>query len=366
MLRPAKPPKAQPENPAKLRVVTRADDGFPAQLEYFPRARYMGNKTRLLGWIHSVLRGLEFESAADVFCGSTSVSYLLKAMGKRVHSADFLNFPSVLAGAFVANSDVQISEENLQILLRPDRNAKGFVQETFAGIFYTPDDLAFLDLVSWNIRKLPTEKHRNLARAALVRSCLKRQPRGVFTISDPGKYQDGRRDLSLSIRDHFIEQLVVCNAAIFDNGTECKATREDVFNSTAEVDLVYMDPPYVPRSDDNCYIKRYHFLEGISCYWENCEILQSSKVRKIKKPFTPFSYRKTAEEAFDGMFKRFARSKLVLSYSSNGYPDLERLVELMGRYKHSVEVYSQAHTYTFGNHAKVERNEVEEYLIVGA
>jgi hypothetical protein len=38
----------------------------------------------------------------------------------------------------------------------------------------------------------------------------------------------------------------------------------------------------------------------------------------------------------------------------------------MGRYKHSVEVHSQAHTYTFGNHAKVERNEVEEYLIVGA
>ena len=35
-----------------------------------------------------------------------------------------------------------------------------------------------------------------------------------------------------------------------------------------DVDLVYLDPPYVPRADDNCYIKRYHFLEGLSTYWQ--------------------------------------------------------------------------------------------------
>ena len=29
-------------------------------------------------------------------------------------------------------------------------------------------------------------------------------------------------------------------------------------------DLVYLDPPYAPPSDDNDYIKRYHFLEGLS------------------------------------------------------------------------------------------------------
>ena len=342
------------------------NDAYPEQMAYLPKARYMGNKRRLLPWIHSVLRTLEFSSASDVFCGTASVSYLLKAMGKKVFSADFLNFPTILASAFVANSEVLISEEDIELLLRPDRTAKRFIQTNFKGIFYQEEDLAFLDSVSWNIQKLSTDHHRAVAKAALIRSCLKRQPRGVFTVAgDPEHYKDGRRDVSLSIREHFLEQLVVCNASVFSNGQTCVAKREDVFRSTDQSDLVYMDPPYVPRSDDNCYIKRYHFLEGISCYWEGCELVESSRVKKIKKPFTPFSYRKTALEAFDGMFKRFAKSKLVLSYSSNGYPDLEQLVELMERYKNSIQVFSKPHQYHFGNHNSAKRNEVEEYLIVG-
>jgi DNA adenine methylase/adenine-specific DNA-methyltransferase len=42
------------------------------------------------------------------------------------------------------------------------------------------------------------------------------------------------------------------------------------------VDLVYLDPPYVPRSDDNCYMKRYHFLEGLSCYWKGLRIMENT------------------------------------------------------------------------------------------
>lgn len=126
-----------------------------------------------------------------------------------------------------------------------------------------------------------------------------------------------------------------------------------------------MDPPYVPMSDDNCYMKRYHFLEGLACYWEGKEILMHSKVRKIAKPFTPFSYRKTAVEAFDRLFRKFADSILVLSYSSNGYPDMETLKKLMRRYKRSVTVVEKEHRYHFGTHATVQRNIVKEYLIIG-
>ncbi len=49
----------------------------------FPRFRYMGSKFRLLPWIHDTFRGLDFETATDVFSGSGVVAYLLKAMGKQ-------------------------------------------------------------------------------------------------------------------------------------------------------------------------------------------------------------------------------------------------------------------------------------------
>jgi DNA adenine methylase/adenine-specific DNA-methyltransferase len=183
---------------------------------------------------------------------------------------------------------------------------------------------------------------------------------------DPEHYKDGRRDLKLSLREHFVEQVDVYNQAVFDNGRKNRAVHGDVFDlDAAGYDLVYVDPPYVPRADDNCYVKRYHFLEGLSCYWEDLEILEDSKVKKIRKRYTPFSYRKSALNAFDRLFGRFAQSIIVLSYSSNGYPDLQTLVALMGKHKTRVEVHQKKHRYHFGTHEAAARNEVVEYLIVG-
>ena len=333
----------------------------------YPELRYMGSKHRLLPWIHAVLRALPFETAADPFVGSGCVAYLLKAMGKRVIASDFLNFPAVLAAATIANSEHRLDGPAVKRLLAPSSDGPRFIEETFTGIFYMPDALQFLDRVSANIEKLPNPHQQALARAALIRSCLKKQPRGVFTVSgDLSHYDDGRRDLRLSIGEHFIEQVEAFNRVVFDNGRLHTVKRADVFGLKPEgIDLVYLDPPYVPRSDDNCYMKRYHFLEGLSCYWKGVRIMAQTRVKKIEKPFTPFSYRKTALDAFDRLFRQYRDSIIVLSYSSNGYPDRDELENLLRRYKATVTAYEKPHRYHFGTHESVERAAVHEYLIVG-
>ena len=342
------------------------DTDFPEVVRSYPMMRYMGSKYRLLPWIHSVLVDLKFDRALDAFSGSGCVGYLLKAMGKEVTSTDFLNFPTVIARAMIENPGVRLGEEELAQVLSSTPDAPDFIERTFTDIFSTSEDLRFLDQASWNIRSLPDEYMRSIATAALIRSCAKRQPRGVFTVAgDPEKYKDGRRDLALSIREHFVEHVAAYNDAVFDNGRQNSAVRSDVFSIDADVDLVYLDPPYVPRSDDNCYMKRYHFLEGLSCYWEGVEIMEESRVRKIEKPYTPFSYRRSAIDAFDRMFARFAGSTIVLSYSSNGYPDLDTLTDLLRRYKPDVKVHERDHRYHFGTHSNANRNIVTEYLIVG-
>jgi adenine-specific DNA-methyltransferase len=340
---------------------------LPERVDKFPELRYMGSKRRLLPWIHGVLRTIDFDTAADPFVGSGCVSYLLKAMGKRVIASDFLNFPSVLAKASIENSKHLLDGAAIGLLMRRRRNGPHFIEKTFEGIFYTRDDLRFLDRVSGNMEELGNAYQQALARAALIRSCLKKQPRGVFTVSgDLSRYDDGRRDLKLSIEEHFLEQIEVFNGIVFDNGRRNLANRADIFTLKHEaVDLVYLDPPYVPRSDDNCYVKRYHFLEGLSCYWKGLNIMEDTKVKKIEKPYTPFSYRKSAVQAFDRMFKLYRDSIIVLSYSSNGFPDREILEDLLRRYKSSVTAYEKSHRYHFGTHEGVERAEVHEYLIVG-
>lgn len=344
----------------------------------YPQLRFMGNKYRLLPWIKEELSALDFHSVLDAFSGSASVSYLFKTMGKQVYSNDFLNFPSVISRAVIENSSIIVSPDEISNLsdypssLKSDKElgkCDDFIKRTYEGIFYNPEDLEFLDVISYQISHLICPYKKALSMAALIRSCVKKQPRGVFTISgDLSRYDDGRRDLKLSLREHFLEQIELYNKSVFDNGQQNNSYSGSVFDFDIQnfpVDLVYMDPPYVPRSDDNCYVKRYHFLEGLSKYWKDEEIMYNTKVRKIPKKYTPFSYRADALDAFEGMFRKFQDSILVLSYSSNGYPDLDVLLTLMEKYKSKVEVKSRDHRYHFGTHDKVRRSKVQEYLIIG-
>lgn len=335
----------------------------------YPLLRYMGSKYKLVPWIHETLSSMAFDTVFDAFSGSGVVSYLLKSMNKKVYSNDFLNFSSIISKAVIENKSDLLDEEDLLRLLDMNVDSDNFIERTYNKIFFSNDDLKFLDKISHNILTLTSPYKRALAYTALFRSCLKKQPRGVFTISgNLDKYNDGRRDLQLSIRQHFLEQVNIYNDTIFDNGRENVVFNLDVFDfnqKTFHPDLVYMDPPYVPASDDNCYIKRYHFLEGLSKYWNGEEIMENTKVKKIRKKFTPFSYRRTAIEAFDQMFEKFTESTLVLSYSSNAFPDLETLVSIMKNHKGSVEVKTKPYKYHFGNHSTVTRSKVNEFLIIG-
>jgi adenine-specific DNA-methyltransferase len=340
---------------------------LPGWVRDYPQLRFMGSKHRLLPWLHEILGQVEFDTALDAFSGSGCVAYLFKSMGKAVTTNDFLHFASLLSKSLVENSGEILRPQDVERLLAEPERHESFIEETFTGIFFTPEDLRFLDQIWANLRKSRNPYRKAICLSALVRSCVKRQPRGVFTVAgDPEHYKDGRRDLKLSLRDHFIEQVEVFNRSVFDNGRRNRALHGDVFEIEPDgFDLVYMDPPYVPRSDDNCYVKRYHFLEGLSCYWEGVTLLENTRVKKIKKPYTPFSYRKDSLTAFDRLFSRFRRSILALSYSSNGYPDLEVLVRLMRKYKGSVTVFEKEHRYHFGTHSAVNRSVVDEYLILG-
>lgn len=344
---------------------------LPDGVKAYPQLRYMGSKYRLLDWIHETLCGLHFDTALDAFSGSGCVAYLLKRMGKQVTTNDFLLFPHLIGTATIANQRQRLTPADIESLLRPNRRRKQFIERNFQGVFFDVEGLRFLDLLWANLDELNHPQKRALALTAAFRACVKKQPRGVFTVTgDLQRYDDGRRDLRLSLRDLFLESTQAFNAVVFDNTRRNASLRGDVLQvPPAGFDLVYMDPPYVPRADDNCYIKRYHFLEGLASYWTEpgTEILAATTSHKIAKRHTPFSYRRTAVEAFRAMFGHFASSTLVLSYSSNGYPDLPTLVDLMREVKSRVTVHQRPHRYHFGTHDKVAeaRASVQEYLIVG-
>ena len=106
---------------------------------------------------------------------------------------------------------------------------------------------------------------RALAVGALCLAAAWKQPRGVFTVTTP-RYDDGRRQLRMSLRELFLEAVTAFNRAVFA-GPPCQAVQGDVFAIDPEpYALAYLDPPYAPPRDDADYIKRYHFLEGLATY----------------------------------------------------------------------------------------------------
>jgi len=240
------------------------DQHIERKVDSFPYLRYMGSKHKLSPWIYDIIKNLDFNSALDGFSGSGVISYLLKSMDKTVYSNDFLHFSYIISKGIIENSEETLSPADVEMLISKYGTPEKFISTTFKDMFYSKPELEFLDQISHNIQLLDSEKKRALAYTSLFRACLKKQPRGVFTVSgNLEKYNDGRRDLQLNLEQHFKEQVKIYNKIIFNNDAVNISFNQNIFNfdqNTYKPDLVYLDPPYVPNSDDNCYVKRYHFL----------------------------------------------------------------------------------------------------------
>ncbi len=333
----------------------------------YPPLRIMGSKHRLLPWLAEAFADAGGTRALDAFSGSGCVAYLLKTRGYAVHANDALAFACDLTRALVENESATLDAADVAHLLAPAGARRGdFIERTFTDIFFTPAELRLLDDAWANHRDLEPDRQA-LARAALTRACLKRQPRGVFTVAGADRYDDGRRDLRTPLAEHVRASVELMNGLVFASGRRHCVTRGDALAvDPGDADVVYLDPPYVPRADDNCYVKRYHFVEGLATYWQEGEILATSRVRKLRKQPSAFGSRRTAEAAFATLFRRLAGRTVVLSYSSNGWPDLPRLVAALGDVFAEVEVRERPHRYSFGTHGGVAaaRAAVTEYILL--
>ncbi|WP_196780917.1 DNA adenine methylase [Nocardioides sambongensis] len=331
----------------------------------YPRIRYMGSKYRLLPHLAEVFAEVGGSTALDAFSGSGVVSYLLKRQGFAVTANDMLEFPGTLAAATVVNQSTLLTADDVARITGPAVDDRDFIRRTFDGVFFSAEDRAFLDSAWSHIATMDGDE-RALAISALVLSAARKQPRGVFTISgDLSHYDDGRRDLRLSMREHFVEHVADYNAAVFAGAPATVTRQEASVLRPAPYDVVYLDPPYAPPTDDNCYVKRFHFLEGLSRYWEGDALMLHTNTKKLPKPHTGYSHRRTIVDAFRDTFARFHDAgAIVLSYGSNALPDKETLLALLREVKDDVEVRAIPHTYHYGTHRAAARRVVDEYIFI--
>jgi len=333
------------------------------QYKNFPSSRYMGSKNKIIKDLHDVFKKHSFNSALDLFSGSSSVSYLLKAMGKKVISNDYMSFASNISNAIISNNKTKLKKKDLDLLTKKPKKYDKFVQSKFNGIFFSKEDNDFIDIIRHNAQKL-TKIKKTLALAAITKACQKKQPRGLFTFKG-FRYDDGRLDLRKNIRDQFFDAVNVFNRSVFDNKQKNISLNKNFIDVNNNADLIYIDPPYFSKLSDNGYVRRYHFLEGIVKSWKGVEIQEKSVVKKFKNYPSMFDTESGSKSAIKFLIKKYSKKIIVFSYSSNSLPNINFFKEIGKKNKMKTFVKKINYTYSFGTQKKNNsmKNKVEEFII---
>lgn len=311
---------------------------------------------------------MKFENVLDAFSGTSSVAYLLKSMNKSVETNDYLRFNFYIAKALIENEHVTLGESEIKEIIQFNADKSNFIEREFADLYFSRRDCRWLDSTIVNIDFLSNPYKKALALTALCRACIKKRPRGIFTYTGM-RYDDGRRDLQLDLAEHFIEAAHMLNKNVIATGKKCRAHNEDIMKlKKTSFDLVYMDPPYFSLKSDNEYSRRYHFLEGLVSYWSHVAINQNTKTKKFDRLESKFTHRSTIIRAFEELFDRYKKSQIVLSYSSNCFPDPQVLKQLMKNSGRAVELIEIDYVYSIGTHGHKKNNQsnrVKEYVFLG-
>jgi len=337
------------------------------QVARFPSTRFMGSKEQLLLPLWRAIGPFSPQSVLDLCSGSGVVSYMLKAQGCHVIANDYMCMATTIAEATIANSSERLSDMEIEAVADATDPSDDFVLRTYGEIYFKKSDSEFLDSARVAVARL-SDRKKYIARAALIRACIKRRPRGIFTYTGH-RYDDGRKDLRLSLREHFVHAAIQINGAVFDNGRPCSVMSVDMSHGLpeVEVDVVYLDPPYFSPLSDNEYVRRYHFTEALARDWDGLDIQHDTKTKKIRNYPSPFRSEIGCVKALGEVLDRYRKSAIVISYSSNSLPTTDAIMALMRHHGRKPRLTEVDHRYSFGNQTSARapvKNKVRELIFV--
>lgn len=316
----------------------------------FPSTRYQGSKQKFVDWIWNCIKDIPFQTALDAFGGTGCVAFRLKQAGKSVIYNDILPFNQIIGKALIENNDTILAEHEVESLLKEWKDVvyPSFIANTFKDVYYTDAENRWLDVVSTNIRQMSDDKKQAIAYFALFQACIIKRPYNLFhrknlyvRLQDVKRSFGNKKTWDTSFATHFRKFVNEANMAVFDNGESCHSMNKDAFEIDADYDFVYIDTPYLSKKNISVdYADFYHFLDGLMDYenWKD-NIDYSSKHLRLKRHKDVWSNAATIYSAFERLFTHFQKSKMAISYRSDGIPSIEELVQMLKKMNKDVRVY---------------------------
>jgi len=349
--------------------------------------RYLGNKTKLLGFIRRVLsaRGIAAGSAVDPFSGTASVASALKRWGHGVTAGDIMQYAYVLARARVGINTIPDfgSLGRYLKLRRPDLDGvlhylsrlpgrPAFMHEHYspagraggqAGrMYFTPDNAARIDAVrlslhEWHRAGLLDQDGHDLLLAALIEAADRvANTTGIYAAFVKSWQPNAHRPLSL-------------RPPGWQAGPPGCARRADALSLVRQrgrFDLLYLDPPYNNRQ----YAGYYHIPEVIALGWFDGPLVLRGKTGLIAdaEKRSEWSSSRKCVSALESLVAAADCRHIVMSYNAEGLiPEhtIERVLKengLRGSYRRYRRGYRRYRSDADSETRRYRGDVVNEYL----
>lgn len=314
--------------------------------------RYLGNKTKLLSFIDSVISKYKIkgEIFADLFAGTCSVGDHYKNRYKIIAN-DYMTFSSIICKAKLLNKKIpnfqnfkkQYKESPFVILnnkiYSPQKNY--FIYQTytpqsnrmyFSEVNASKIDGMRLDIEEYYKNSIINEKEYYFLLASLLESSLK-------VSNTSGTYQAYFKFWETrALKKFTLEPLSICETEIlFDNIVFNTNTNKLIREISG--DIAYIDTPYTTTQ----YTNSYHLLETIAKY-DYPEIFGKTG-RRYNRELSGYSNKTKAIIEFEDLFRQIQFKHILVSYSNQSIIQLQDLIELAKKFAKNSEVYVEYFDY---------------------
>ncbi len=314
--------------------------------------RYIGNKSKLLEFIYSVVteNNLPKGIFCDIFSGTTSVSKFFKKKGFRIISNDFMTYSYVFERAYICNNKVPSFEGLSEDIKNPDifkvisflnelNGKKGFIYNNYCPEgtedkehtrnYFSSENAKKIDAIrdklqEWKDSKKITDEEFYILLCSLLEvvpsvSNIAGTYGAFMKIDDPRKF----KPLLLEI------------PTLIESELKHECHKEDSNKLIKEIscDILYIDPPYNNRQ----YATNYHLLETIAV-WDKEIINNKTGLRYYEKQKSNYCYSSKCIRVFEDLIKNAKCKFILLSYNSEGIIPCEEIKRILSE-KGKVKVY---------------------------
>lgn len=319
---------------------------------------YLGNKRKLIGNIEICVQNISKQlnkerlNILEPFCGSGSVSRMLKLYSNKLVVNDLEDYCSTLAKCYLASPNTALYDKiktNITCMNKHkfSKVAPSFIRKHYSPkddkdikegerVYYTQYNAHIIDTFSHYIRKYPVDERCFYLAPLLTQCSVHTNTSGTFNSyhkKDGVGHYGGKGENALTRIMGEIELPIPVFS--YQPDTVVEVYNKDANKLIGELvergewfDVAYLDPPY----NKHPYGTNYFMLNMINRLDPTMDIPDNHRGQPDDWTRSKYNSFSECKRVFEELIKQIPASYVIISYNNEGILSEEQLTEILERY----------------------------------